>query len=90
MEQELKEEFQPNSDLSYVDIKARELYNIFADGMVYNPSGPTYINQQTFNLLADKFGEVPEVQRASVFVKFCKELDDAGIHYDHTSFKVEA
>lgn len=74
------------NDLNYVDIEARKLYNVFADGMRYNPNGPTSINKETYNKLAAMFGEINPVLRAPVFVKFIKELDDAGIQYDAASF----
>lgn len=74
------------SDISYVDATARALYNIFADGMVYNPQGISSIGNHTYEKLADLFGQVDPLQRASVFIKFKKELDDAGINYDVASF----
>ena len=62
---------------------AREMYNLFIDHMK-----PTtqQISQLGYDLLSKKFGQVPETQRAAVFVRFKKELDDAGIAYDVSSF----
>lgn len=77
------------SDINYVDATARAMYNLFADGMTYNPHGVTSINQHTYEKLADLFGNVDPLKRAAVFIKFMKELDDAGISYDAASFYSE-
>lgn len=62
---------------------AREMYNLFIDHM--RPINQQ-ISQLGYELLSKKFEQVPPTQRAAVFVRFKKELDDAGISYDVSSF----
>jgi hypothetical protein len=89
MEEQVNKIIIPPDPIPYVNQVAREMYNIFADGMVYNPNGPTRISQHTYNRISDIFGTVPELERAAVFVQFKKELDDAGINYDVATFYMQ-
>lgn len=66
---------------------AREMYNTFVDHMRPNPmGGPVSVSQLGYNIISGIFGKVPDTQRAAVFVRFKKELDDAGLVTDTASF----
>jgi hypothetical protein len=75
----------PADPIPYEKQVAREMYNAFADHMKFG-LGPVVLSQLGYNLVSGIFGKVPETQRAAVFVRFKKELDDAGINYDVASF----
>jgi hypothetical protein len=89
MEEQVNKTIIPPDPIPYVNQVAREMYNIFADGMRYNPQGYTSIPQHTYDKLSTIFGAVSELERAAVFLQFKKELDDAGINYDVASFYMQ-